>query len=1754
MKNIKSVAILFFTLISLFVNGQTKISGEVSLFQSEVEALLKEQKTAKSNEAKETFADYWNNYGLTEKQRLKINIQSRVVRGKKWKTAPYVTDVVKLTALSSKSGMSSANIDTLQMCIDALLKDNNKRNVDNFFRDAIKALADSSLYSNASLKFGLSIDNIKFKYYDPNTIPPVPEEVPEPEEVVDQKELAEETFDEWDEDEEDSDEWASSDDEWGNSDEWGSDDGWGSDDQEIVDEEPQSANEDVNEAVLELGYVAPEQPDKKGAVIEFVDAELTFSTRYDTITIQGSTGFYDSNLRKIVAEGGKVDWSNAGLGDSVYVDLKEYNFRVDKAHMMAEGATMHYDSKLNEPVEGIFNFYSKKHSSKENSEYPRFMSYNSNIAITDLGENIKYFGGFSLNGQKTLSTSLSGGRCKIEVYKDNELKFRTQSKHFILGDSIITGRPASIVIYQGRDSIYHPGVRFKFNKSSQNLKIFKDKSGFKYAPFSDSYHQLNVYLDALFWNLNDSVINMTIFNAKQETFAYFESMHSFELKQYIQLKGLYYFHPIQLAVDYSARHTTKSFYTSDLAKYYKLKEKTVQSAMQAMMTRGYIDYNPKSHQIVMKERAYHYVLSRRMDIDYDVINIKSMDPGSYNASLDLTNDTLTIRGVDQIHLSDSLNIYVLPKDRQVKVGANRSFVFDGAVETDHYTFTGRQFTFDYENFNISLVHIDSIQFSILVTDSITGKVTKQKLDNKLTYSAGTLTLDKANNKSGKENNPYYPHFDANIGARILFNSKDILNSAYDTKIYFQIPPFDVDSLSSSAEETVSFDGYFVSDSIFPTFVEPIGVMEDYALGFKHTVPLDGYPLYETEARFYGEITLDTRGIRGSGSIEYLNTIVESGDFIFYQDSVVSLADRMYTTPGSNASLADSIKFPLVSVDQHLFKWVPYADSMYVTASMDQISLFSGTAQFMGTVSVGKYGLAGDGLLMSNGAQTFSPEFLFKEHGFVSRHSQFEITSDHPGKPALRSDRVKVDLDYTEGKAIFGPEIKGISTDEFPFLQYKTTIDNGTWLIDDRIVIMESNDTSEVPESIFFSTKPSQDSLKFNARKATYYIDSLYLDIEGVPFINVADAKIIPDNEEVVIRENAEMDSLHNARLLIDTTSEYHHLTDGDIKISGRQVFSGHADYAFINRHGDTLKIDFSKFELVERQISKKEKDVNTVSNGTIPESDNFFLAPYLQCKGVATMYSYKQILSIDGKLKFDLDSTYLICPKYWLNYQTQEDENNLFIPMEGQQVREGKPLISGIYYNSGKKMFYPLFAEPVKSAKHEKIMGADGFIAYKDSLGIYSISSKERLQHKALTGNTVSFNPDSNIAYFDGKFDLLKVDELAPVSIGLDVAGFGEIDPDTTTKLRVLANLKYDLPTKLLDLMGENIKDAARYLGTKNALSFNDSLFQNVANLTDEKTGEKFKMEAEALFVPLNKVHKNLTSGIVLNDLNLEYSRTRKAWFSRGPIGISNVHNMNVNATLNGYFEIKKSKSGDAVNLYLELNEMTWYYFSFHNNTLHTISSNNTYNSYVDSKNTQLKNEPKGLYYFAAASPSSKKKFIKKYISRYLDGKGFDGIETGHTDNPDGLTGEDIIEDDFDDFIEEDSIPATEVDEESIESSLDSTQNETTEELNTLDETNEENLESEEQNNEESVIEEPEVENVEEEIDDAQLIDDSASDNYEETEDEADEFYDDETEEDIIEEEPVVEEKEDKKKSKKEKKKKSKKDENPELIEDEISE
>ena len=73
------------------------------------------------------------------------------------------------------------------------------------------------------------------------------------------------------------------------------------------------------------------QPVLTGPLIRFDKVTLNFSTRYDSAFLTNTKGTLSLTDNTFVGEGGRFDWSPAGLGaDSVFFDLAEYNFNVSR--------------------------------------------------------------------------------------------------------------------------------------------------------------------------------------------------------------------------------------------------------------------------------------------------------------------------------------------------------------------------------------------------------------------------------------------------------------------------------------------------------------------------------------------------------------------------------------------------------------------------------------------------------------------------------------------------------------------------------------------------------------------------------------------------------------------------------------------------------------------------------------------------------------------------------------------------------------------------------------------------------------------------------------------------------------------------------------------------------------------------------------------------------------------------------------------------------------------------------------------------------------------------------------------------------------------------------------------------------------------------------------------------------------------------------------------------------------------------------
>ena len=1541
----KLLATLLFFLCSSLVFGQGK-------FFDEIHDEVKAKKNPSGIQSSTDFKALWEGGQLNSEQKKRfVELIVALKRGGFPITPTYIQNLDIITFAINKKGLTGSAIDSLIIMQKKIIEKVPKgKALNQTYDNLIRFLKSDTIYYDNKHTYVVSGGSFKIHFIDQPVV--VEEEVEEEEAKEENSDLG------W-----------SNDNAWDSWDEEATEDSWGTTDD--FKEKPATTS------VLDLAFEETYIPPAKGAVVQFENVDIKMLSSGDSVvTIKRTNANLLLEKSQMIGEGGTFDWTSVGLTEDVKVKFKKYTFFINSSKIEAEGVALTYPQKFDGEAEGIFEYQVESVNNVDDKSYPRFMSYKSNIIINDLGENINYKGGFSLKGKTIHSSSLSGGKCKIEVSFQDALKFRALAKDFKIGDSSITGYPVAVTIYEHGDSIYHPGIRLNYDQKSQDLKLYKNHSAFKATPFKDSYHKIEILADAIYWNLADTVLSFTNISAKNEVAAYFDSFDNFQLKRYAQLQGLYPFHPLQMATNYAYQKNKFSFYAEELAKAYKQDLKQVKSAMSGLMQAGYIDYEPNAGLIIIKEKAKHYLLARRHKTDYDYYSIRSVDPGGANGVLNLQNNDLTVYGVDEFIISDSLNVVLYPTDRKLTIKENRDFIADGMITTNNYRFIGKNFNYNHSSYDIQLVDIDSIEFYVEVRDSITGKVIDKKiLDNKLTYSSGTLTLDEPGNKSGKKRDPRYPHFDANKGASIYFTGKEVLNGAYDSSIYYKIPPFDVDSMSGDLS-SITFDGTFISGGVFPDIEQKMEIQKDLSFGFKRDAPEDGYPIYGGKGRFFGSISMDSRGLRGKGRIEMGGAVIESKDFVFYPDSVEAIGERAYAkaiNEGPNTA-------PSMTVDDYELKWNVSKDRLALSSYTSPIYLYDSLAKLNGTVVMSaSKGMSGQGILETEGSLVISQDFSFKKENYVGRNSQFEILSDVEGKPALRSDMVRVDMNIKKGVANFNPEEKGFASNEFPYLQYKTSIDDGVWDMNARTVTMRMPEGEDISKSYFYSTNKSQDSLVFNAEGAVYYMDSLKMVVSGVPEVKVVDASVIPDKGVLVIGENASIDSLRNAVIIMDTTNKFHKLFDANIKINSKNNFAGNAKYQFVNFEKDTLAIEFDKFELIERKISKKQTELFTKAKGKVSPEDTFFLAPKIQYQGEATMESDKKNLDLDGYVKLNLEG--MEESSEWIKYERHDTLDEVRIPIN-QDSEDNENNFTGIVYSRGHRKLYPVFVGKKKSDGDFVIFHAENMLTYDFSTQEFEVSTEKRLHNEEYEGNFFAYHEGKKKYRYSGNFDLLDKEDIDVGNVDIRFGGFGETRIlDSLYKIRGVTIAYFNVPS--IDKLGKHIAEGVRLLSLPKKIQKNDSLFVAVANLENNKAAVDYKKTMEKSYDPLYKQINGMDAAIGFYDLNLKWNSDKKAWRSVGKLGVSNIGKNDISTYIDGIVEIKNTNNGPEVNIYIALTQSIWCYFSYSQSSLLVMSSFKEFDDDVASKSEAAKNESKGLYYFALADDSDLNRFTKRFATDY---------------------------------------------------------------------------------------------------------------------------------------------------------------------------
>ena len=1312
-------------------------------------------------------------------------------------------------------------------------------------------------------------------------------------------------------------------------------------------------------------YVAPPA---RGPVFVIKDADLVLATAGDSVTLNKVSGMAVPGTNRFVAQGGQMSWLIKK--DPAAAELGPFDFDMGKPEFTAQPVVLTYAAALEAPIKGALSYKAgrRKPGAADNG-YPRFISLTNDARLKNVGQNISYQGGISLAGSRLLSAALDGSVARLLVSQGGKPKFKATSRAYVLGDSVISAERAAVTIYQGaKDSLSHPGVALRYLKGGQELKLSRERGLYKTTPYSDSYHQMDVRTELLSWTLSKPTIDFAMLRAKEQVTADFESKEFFTNTRYQQIKSINRLHPLQMLLGYSQTHdNAKTLNVSSMATELQMSEPNLRSAMAGLARDGYVQWTPLTGEVLILPKGQHYVSAARDRKDYDHLAIKSLSGSGRNATLNLETNELLIRGVDRFNFSDdSASVFVQPDSGLIRVEKNRNIKFGGRVVASSFTFRGRDFKFDYDGFFVDMPKLDSVVVRSKMKKAPapgTPDHSDFALTNRGKQTSGRLYLNDPRNKSGRKKKGAYPSFASNSPTSVFFNKSDVLGGAYDTTMHFDIPPFKLDSLNNVARATAGFEGVFNSGGILPPIKTKLLMQDDGALGFVHTVPAGGYGLYGTKGRLTGKVRLDAQGLQGVGNVQFLSGTFASKQFVFYRDSVV--------TQGMSAVIAanSSVDMPKVTLPVgYQMRWVARTDSMFLSTPRngEAIKLYGGLYSLQGTIVLTPQGLGADGRL--DGPQSYikSPEFRFKTNAYTGRRATLSVKSGQANKPALTANDVAFDYNLTKGFADFTREPNSKASIDLPYSQFKTTLSGGRWDFKKKLVQLRVAAGADSTRSFFTSVKPEQRGLRFRAGRATYDLAKYSLEAGGVPYIAAADSWIIPDSGRVSILAGAEIKTLRNAQLRLDSLAQFHKLYKGTVSVLSRDAFNGNAVYRFKTAAGDTVAVRFANFQsgdsasvaaLAQAPVGKKRggllasrraaapmpaaRGQATTAVASVQTADKLEIAPHVAYRGDIFLHSQRRALVYGGQGQLQFGKDRGASEFFMMNDSI--DPKAISINLQEPKTESDDPLFTGLYLSENTNNVYPLYAGVKADAADMALFPVDGRLSYNPRTRDYTLTRNDPAAAR-FGGATLVYHDATGGLDFRGPLNFISNNK----NVALTSSGVGTARPDSA-RYRIDALLAVDiaLPPKAAEALATRVVQV-----TKNAPLALDGSPNELYKLGPFAEQSALEGYASRGGTALSKIAPKLQQHLlVLNRVDLRWNAKLKSWYSVGPLGLAGVNKRDVNALLEGHVEIRRENNADVVEMYLEVEPQTWYYFKYANNLLLTRSADDDgYNYAISDK------------------------------------------------------------------------------------------------------------------------------------------------------------------------------------------------------------
>lgn len=1285
-------------------------------------------------------------------------------------------------------------------------------------------------------------------------------------------------------------------------------------------------------------------PDRNSFQLLVSNSTLVLKSAKDESVIHDVSGAYSLYDNTFIGNGGRVDWSRFRIpSDVTYVTLPDYYvLNLSRSEYSIDSVIFHDKKYFEDAVLCRFEDKVMVNAPNEKTLYPRVKSYRSDYVVHDILKDVDFEGGLGMMGNQI---DVFGGidRKAVFSFRRNGRKVAAvQAKRFVMSaDEILASENAAVRYYLSdtlggavdTDSVYHNGLGFRFENAKRKMVFFRSEKGYGDAPFHDTYHGLDIYLESMSWDLDDNVVNFSrmdgVGTASEGDVM---SVNYFRNDDFAKLRGLDGTHPMirieKYLKDYGNPERPDFFYMGDLCNYLNFPKEQVVSLLLRLQAEGYLEYDSEEKSVSVLPRFFDVIESYRENRDYDVIKLHTFTTNKQpNIRLDLNTNELIVFGVTStieglsgsaISLSDRKRVVIVPDNGRLAFKKDRAFRFSGGIVAGMFEFFAKDCLFNYDDFMIEMSKVDSLRFYARENNRIIP------VNGTLERLQGRLLIDHGDNKSSRYETPDYPKFYSDANAFKFY--RDINGGVFNpgcvdsiamadnmnNKFYYYLYPFVVENLADLSMSDVAFQGELVSGNIFQPIKEPLVVMDDFSLGFDHRIGAsdkDSYPMYDGRGCFHQHIHLSDAGFYGVGRLDYQTAEFNSDKFLFYLDSVTAITNGFKMSP-----LADGTKFPLASADVLKLKWNVYEPDL-TTETVDNPMCIYENTRFVGKTSLNDDGLVADGKMRFGLTEFDSRNFAFDSRSFVADSADFVLYSSDSVTVAFAATNYRADVNFDTQKVQYD-YLDASSNLDFPMNRFVCTLKEAEWDMasnnlhvynpvsgnDAYNLAVSKEDLLKVHDnaSKFISLVPEQDSLQFYSTSAEYDMSNYIIHAHDVKVIRVADAAVFPYEHDIDIDAESRLKPI-TGELLVDTLNSFHLFSDAVVRIKSRRDYSAKGTWDYNSADGVRFPVYFDSIV-----------PVNGVTDAyaVLADSVDFLLSSQFAFSGNLTLSAGEELgyyngrfalagfdkrpidsasLELDSVLSVSSQQELLLTERQWFASSTRVNPDDIRIPIEMNVIgKENPELCNGLYYKQTVEGGYKAFFLALNEHRSEMEMVArtNGMLRYDaDSL---------RFVIDADGYDTYLSLDNRGVIVGHGSFDL-------GMDMGLaDFVCRGEYVqyPNDSMVLNVLNVLNVPVfDDKVLEGIAEvysNIEGESIDLTQTPFVDYYRSEH-------DEDVANDFVRDIELEGYPRIGARDFYCRTIVIPDLKMVWNDRLRAFVSVGKIGLGNLGSHVVNKYVDGY-------------------------------------------------------------------------------------------------------------------------------------------------------------------------------------------------------------------------------------------------------------